>query len=210
MVMRAQLNNAEQEFLRIVQRLQPVGIQDLIEATGVTATAVRHRLGRLQELGLIDRVSVKQDRGRPSHQYQLTNSGIRVLGDETPDLAALLWNQIQAIEDPRTRAQLLNNVKSAMVQRMGSVAANQELPKRVQDLCDSLETRGLMVESGIAGELPVIREHSCPYHAVAQVDTGICELEKEAFAEVLGAPVQLSNCRLDGHRCCEFQVGVPS
>lgn len=205
-----QLDAVETSFLKTIQRVQPVSIQGLVDAVGVTATAVRHRLTHFQELGLVDRVAVPQERGRPSHAYRLTNHGLRLLGDETSELAVLLWREIQSIADPEVRGRLLSRVKADLVQRLGSVAASGSIVDRVQSLCDSLEDRGLMVESELGGVLPVIREHSCPYHAVAQVDTAICEMEQEAFSQVLGAPVELSACRLDGHRCCEFQVGVPS
>ncbi len=193
-----------------MQRVQPVNIQGLVEAVGVTATAVRHRLSHLQSLGLIDRVTVPQQRGRPSHEYRLTAAGVRLLGDETSELAVLLWREIQSIEDPEVRQRLLGRVKADLVRRLGSFVSSASISDRVQNLCHSLEDRGLMVESELTGALPLIREHSCPYHAVAQSDAAICEMEQEAFAEVLGAPVELSACRLNGHRCCEFQVGVPS
>ena len=203
-------DQGEISFLRTLQRLQPAGVQELIEAVGVTATAVRHRLTRLQERGWVDRVTFKRDRGRPSHQYRLTASGVRALGDETADLAVLLWKEIQGIANSELRTQLLSRIQENLVDRLGTVSSGDSLSQRVERLCGSLEDRGLMVESEFSGSLPIIREHSCPYHAVAQVDTAICEMEQEAFSKVLGVPVELSACRLDGHRCCEFQVGVPS
>lgn len=203
-------DQSEIQFLRTLQRIQPAVIQELIDAAGVTATAVRHRLTRLQERGWVDRVTLKQERGRPSHQYRLTPAGVKVLGDETTDLAVLLWKEIQSLPNSELRVQLLSRIRESLIGRLGTVSPVDSLSERVEQLCGSLEGRGLMVESEFSGALPIIREHSCPYHAVAQVDTAICEMEQEAFSHVLGVPVELSACRLDGHRCCEFQVGVPS
>lgn len=208
----AQVDQSETKFLRTLQRVQPATVRELISETGVTATAVRHWLTRLGDLGLIGREAVKQTRGRPQHRYRLTDSGIRVLGDETPELAVLLWQEIQSIEDAEVRERLLARVKREFVERLGGFDQNEttNLAQRVESLRKRLESRGLMAEVTLEGDLPVIREHSCPYHAVAQVDSAICDIEQEAFAEVLGTSVELSACRLDGHRCCEFQIGSSS
>ena len=205
-----QLNTGDIEFLQSLQRLQPAGIQELVASTGVTATAVRHRLNRLQEQNLVSRISVPQERGRPAHQYEVTRQGLQVLGDESADLTALLWRELRKLEDDTVKQRLLASVRTALVERLGGVSTTSPLATRVQELCSSLEERGLLVESELAGELPVIREHSCPYLSIAQEDSTICDIEREAFSAVLQVPVALSQCRMDGHRCCEFQVGVPS
>jgi predicted ArsR family transcriptional regulator len=205
-----QLNSGDLEFLQLLQRLQPAGIQELVDHAGVTATAIRHRLNRLQENELVSRISIPQERGRPAHQYEVTRKGLQILGDESADLTALLWRELQKLEDESVRNRLLASVKTALVERLGTVSASSSLMTRVQELCSSLEGRGLLVESEVAGKLPVIREHSCPYLAIAQEDSTICDIEREAFSTVLQVPVALSRCRMDGHRCCEFQVGVPT
>src|SRR5437660_1626524 len=64
-------------------------------------------------------------------------------------------------------------------------------------------------EIGAGGALPILRENNCPYSELADGDRGICELEQEVFQRVLGADVKLSQCCLDGHHCCEFEVSQP-
>lgn len=59
-------------------------------------------------------------------------------------------------------------------------------------------------------QLPVLAAQACPYPDLAEQDRGICSLEKMVFAELLGAPVKLATCRLDGDSCCTFQPGVSS
>ena len=56
-----------------------------------------------------------------------------------------------------------------------------------------------------SGRLPILRENNCPYLELASSDPAICELEKEVFRKVLGSEVELTQCCLDGHTCCEFQ-----
>lgn len=201
------------QLLQAVQRLDRPVVSQLCEQMGVTATAVRQRLSRLQAMGCIERETVRRERGRPQHRYRLTDTGIRQLGDRSGELAALLWQEISQIKENDVRRELLGRIRSRLIAGFGQELGEGNLHERMHQLRNSLESRGLMAEiedTEELGELPILREHSCPYQDLAAVDPAICEVEASVYAELLGAPVELSACRLDGHRCCEFQVGAPS
>ena len=53
--------------------------------------------------------------------------------------------------------------------------------------------------------LPLLTVAECPYPELAEKDRGICAVEKMLFAKLLDEPVRLSQCRLDGHSCCQFR-----
>ena len=69
-----------------------------------------------------------------------------------------------------------------------------------------LRTLGFEVEilDTDQGILPILRENTCPYHDLAAQDASICDLEQTVFAEVLGVPVNRTQCCRDGDRHCEF------
>jgi predicted ArsR family transcriptional regulator len=204
-------NQSDQEFLSTLHRLEPATIQELCDAVGVTATAVRQRLLRLQSEGLIRREIFRQERGRPSHTYEVTEPGLRLLGDDHAEIAAVLWREIMRIEPPDVRQQVLEGVKEALVKRFGERQDDSSLVGRLQRLAESLTEHGFDVEVDLDNTehgLPILRERSCPYHELVEEDSSICDLEQSVFSELLGVPVELSSCRVDGHRCCEFQVGV--
>ena len=54
--------------------------------------------------------------------------------------------------------------------------------------------------------LPLLTVAECPYPELAEKDRGICAVEKMLFAKLLDEPVRLSQCRLDGHSCCQFET----
>lgn len=202
-------DKADQSFLATLQRLQPATIQDLCDATEVTATAVRQRLLRLQSDGLVERQLSRQERGRPCHVYTLTEAAAKVLGDDHAEVAAILWREIMRVSDLRVRQEILENVKSALVQRFGA-QRDDSLAGRLQKMCSVLAEHGFDVDYSVeesSSALPILREHNCPYHEIAAEDTSFCDLERAVFSEMLGVPVVLSSCRLDGHSCCEFEVG---
>jgi predicted ArsR family transcriptional regulator len=54
--------------------------------------------------------------------------------------------------------------------------------------------------------LPVLTSHACPYPQLAEQDRGVCSAERLMLEDLVGAPVKLSECRLDGDDCCRFTV----
>lgn len=209
--MRTTIDSDDREFLDQLHRIGPAAtIQEICAVLGVTATAVRQRLARLQSLDLITRETVRAGRGRPHHAYRLTEAGLRELGDNYADLAMILWRELQNIEQPAVRARLLDGVQRSLVQQYGRDVRGTSLYERVSQLRDALIDRGFDVEVDSSGELPILRENNCPYIELASSDSSICELEHAVFQKVLGAELKLAQCCLDGHSCCEFQpAGAP-
>jgi len=203
--MRVSLEPADLEFLSNLQRIGPRTVQEICETAGVTATAVRQRLTRLQGCGLVARERIRHGRGRPHYVYKVTELGSRHLGDNYGDLALILWRELNAIENPVVREDVQRRVREAMVRRLG-VHGEGRLRERLKVLASSLSTRGFDVEFDDAPPLPVLREHNCPYLELAEEDRGVCEMERQVFEQALGVEVKLAQCCLDGHRCCEFEV----
>lgn len=208
--MRSALDDGDLAFLRELHRLGGANVHDLCAALKVTATAVRQRLVRLQRQGLIDRTAVRTGRGRPHHSYVLTDAGQRELGDNYTELALLLWDELQQIEEPMVRERVLGRMQDRMVQHYGGRLTARTLGQRMDQLRGTLEERGFAVEVGVSDDLPVLRERHCPYHDLAAMDDAICHLEQKVFEQVLGSPLVLAQCCRNGDECCEFRPAAPS
>ena len=204
--MKPALETNDREFLEQLHRLGAVTIQDICDAIGVTATAVRQRLVRLQGAGLVTREIMRAGRGRPRHVYKVTPAGQRELGDNYSDLALTLWRGIQEIEQPEIRATLIERVREALVSHYGGVANGASLDKRLHQLGSALRARGFDVEIDTTKSLPILREHACPYLELASSDADICRLEQEVFQAILQTDVVLKQRCVDGHTCCEFHA----
>lgn len=208
--MRSALDDGDLAFLRELHRLHEANVHDLCAALGVTATAVRQRLVRLQRQGLIDRTAVRAGRGRPHHKYVVTDLGQRELGDNYAELALLLWDELQQIEEPAVRTHVLGRMQDRMVQHYGGRLTGRTLPERMKQLRGVLHERGFLVEIDQRGDLPVLRERHCPYHDLAARDGAICDLEQKVFEQMLGSPLVLTQCCRNGDDCCEFQPAGPT
>lgn len=202
--MKVSVEQSDDQFLQQLHQAGGGTVQELCEAAGVTATAVRQRLSRLQHLGLIERQTVRAGRGRPHHAYRVTDAGQQKLGDNYTELALLLWDELHGIEETAVRERVTNRIREALVQRYGSSVRGASLVERFGELKTSLVDHGFRVEVDAQGQLPVLRETNCPYHELALRDSSICELEQQVFEQVLGTPLKLASCCRDGHSCCEF------
>ena len=199
------VSEADRDLLARLNRRGRAGVEDLCEDLGVTATAVRQRLGRLSDGGLIDRAPVNVGRGRPKHLYGLTAAGKRALGSNYRELADAMWSALSEVEDEAVRSFLFGRLQDALVARYGGESDGAgELADRLAGLRDALRVHGYQVELDVTGDRPVLREHHCPYLDISEDDPRICELEQRVFARVLGAGVELTRCCRDGDACCEF------
>jgi predicted ArsR family transcriptional regulator len=195
-------------ILDLLRKRESLTVAQLADYMSVTATAVRQRLNRLMGMGLIERRATKAARGRPSHHYALTASGRRKTGSNFADLAVALWEEVRAIKDPEVRKGLLQRIAQRMAEQMAASgsAPGVSLAERMQSVANLFHERGIPFEVETHGALPVLTALACPYPGLAETDRTVCSMERLAFSEMLGEPVRLTRCRLDGETCCTFET----
>jgi DeoR family transcriptional regulator, suf operon transcriptional repressor len=220
-------------LLDLLRRRGPLRIEELTVAAKVTATAVRQRLSRLMESGLVERSVCNSHRGRPSHRYGLTTKGERGPGDNFADLAVVLWREIRAIKDPEVRRGLYQRLASGMADQMRAEVVGETPDERMRSVAAVFARRkvSLAVEDSAAHRrteaartggdadaltvtapnrefvpLPILTALACPYPELAEEDAGICAVERMMFAELIGTNVRLAECRLSGDHFCRFAM----
>ena len=222
----AAIDTRDREILEYLHQSDGADVQALCDLLGVTRTAVRQRISRLESAGLIvsdlqgqgqgqgrgQGQGQGQGRGRPRHVYRVTSEGLHALGQNYRQLAVVLWEAITGFEDEGVRVQLLGRVRDVLAERFRRhLGGCDSLDDRLDLLASEMKSSGFNVESDHQGGLRILRETSCPFPMLAEVDEAICQVERQVLEQVLGAPVEFrARCR-DGHGCCEFQVlNVPS
>ncbi len=208
----AAIDTRDREILEYLHQSAGVDVQSLCELLGVTRTAVRQRISRLESAGLIVSDLQGQSRGRPRNIYRVTAEGLHALGENYRQLAVVLWEAITGFEDEDVRIRLLARVRDVLAERFRrQLGSCENLDDRLDLLASEMKSSGFNVESDHQGGLRILRETSCPFPLLAEVDDAICQVERQVLEQVLGAPVEVrSRCR-DGHGCCEFQVlNVPT
>jgi predicted ArsR family transcriptional regulator len=200
--------SADAEVLKLLRRSGSMSVGELAAAMAVTSTAVRQRLTRLMGQGLVGREPKRSGRGRPTHRYSLTELARRQLGHNFADLALVLWREIRAVANPEVRRGLLQRVAESMAALYRDQVVGRSLDERLLSLAALFGQRRvpLSIGSPATGGLPVLTVHDCPYPELAEQDRGICAVEKMLFSQLLNEDFKLSQCRLDGGDCCQFEM----
>jgi len=208
---------SDRALIDYLRRQEQARVSDLVDFFGVTATAIRQRLARLIEQGLVLRESEPGGRGRPTHWHSLSRKGIRAAGDNYEDLASIMWLEVRAVQDPDVRRGLLQRIVHRMADGYHENMEGSTLRERMTSLAKLMgqrdvpfEVNSTAAESVAEGQLPVLTALACPYPDLAEQDRAICAMEKMLFSEVLGSRMQLSACRLDGDNCCTFEASPVS
>ena len=132
-----------------------LGFGELADHLGVTATAVRQRLDRLMQAGMVERRTVAKPRGRPSHAYSLTATGRRLGGDNFRDLAMVLWKEVRSVTDDTVRRGLLNRIAGALADVYRDRVTGKTPADRLADVAAVFADRNVAC-SVEHGALPVL------------------------------------------------------
>lgn len=194
-------------MIALLRKVPTMTVGQLTEAMGVTATAVRQRLNRLMTLDLVERSHVAEGRGRPVHQYLLTDQGRRSSANNLDDLAVVLWEEVQKIEDPVTRQSVISGAAERLAQKYDSETNGSTVQERMRSLVQLFAERQIPISFEDVNGLPVIKVDGCPYPTLAQGNREICDMEQDLLSKVIGSPVDRCQCRQDGDQCCTYEAG---
>jgi predicted ArsR family transcriptional regulator len=217
-------DSGDTRVLELLRQHGAMTVNQVAQATSVTPTAVRQRLARLMSQGLVERHVPRHGgppagegegegqqrgtsgRGRPSHWYVLTELARRQVGSNFADLAMVLWREIRAVKDLEVRRGLLQRIAVALAGMYRGEIHGATLAARMQALKELFARRRVPLEVEPGAHAPVLTVVDCPYPELAEEDRGICAVERMLFAELLQSPLRLSQCRLEGHGCCQFET----
>ncbi len=197
--------SSDAALLNLIRRSGGATVAELAEAAEVTPNAIRQRLTRLMAQGLIQRHEQRSGRGRPTHRYELTEKARRQAGSNFADLAVVMWRELRNVPDLQVRRGLLKRLAGKMAELYASDVRGTNLSERMESVAELFAERAVEFETEQSAGLPVLNAVTCPYPELAEQDRTICSMERILFSELLGEPVTLSRCRLDGENCCTFQ-----
>ena len=195
---------ADADVLNLLTDSGPLAISGIGQHLAVTRTAVHERLLRLTAEGLVDRELVRGGRGRPSYRYLLSPKARKLAGNNFADLAAVLWQEVLCIEDSRRPQRIVRRIAGALKALYANAIHGTTLKARMESLRELLQKRRVRCDVDTRSRDPTFTLRDCPYLDLADVDSTICQVETMLFSQLLGNEVVLSQCRLDGHACCQF------
>jgi len=205
------LSQPDADVVQLLLEHDECSVVQLEEYLHVTATAVRQRLTRLMAAGLVDRTTESGGRGRPVHQYRLTGSGRKAVGNNLADFAGALWQQIQNIPDDTVRQTIIAGAAESLAETYCASIDGQSIEDRIRSVASFFNDREIPVSvEENNGGLPTLKILACPYPDLVNDNHELCEMERQLFSKVTGGSFELCQCRQDGDQCCKFQASASS
>ena len=211
--------------LRVVSQSGPVSIAALVDALGLTETAVRRHVDNLAAAGLVESRDAREGagprrRGRPARAWVLSPAGHRALASDYDDLAgeALRFLRRTAGEEA---VQAFAEQRIAGLERRlaGRVTTAGDSPaERTGALVEALTAEGYSASARPVGTpggpaaltgVQLCQGH-CPVQHVASEFPELCEAETEAFSRLLGVHVQRLATLAHGDHVCTTFVPTPT
>jgi DeoR family suf operon transcriptional repressor len=199
-------NTPAARVLKAIQVRGQANIKDLADDLGVTPSAVRMHLTQLQASGAIRADKVREGVGRPYFVYSVTPEAHSLFYRDYGDLAKLLLEEVASMQGADALQGVLRRVGDRLANTYRDQIGGRELADRVQAWANLLDQRGVAVEIEMSDGGYMLREYGCPYHNVALENRAVCEMERQVMARLLASGVKLTQCVLDGHRGCQFEI----
>jgi predicted ArsR family transcriptional regulator len=182
---------------------EPVGVQAVSAALGVSRNAAHQHIVALEREGLIERAAVIRTRGRPSRGYRLSSAGKASFPRQYALLARQMLGELARHLGP-------DELRVAL-RRIGLSLADSLRGEMGSDPDDNIQRiAGLMRELGyesrtIEGEGGLeIEAHNCVFHDLAMANPAICEVDLALLRSLSGKTVEHSRCMARGERSCRF------
>ena len=191
----------------------------LVEATGLSKTAVRAHLVRMERDGAIARVAYESDGpGRPPAAFELTDEGATLFPSDDSLLLSSLMRFLEKSENKVDVAAFFSQMWSdrmhELLEALGVTDVSEsDLDARVNAIQATLTSRNFMPvidrESCSDGSQVVrIRECNCPFPAAAGASETPCRFEIDFLSQVLGTrprSVSFATSRKDS---CTFEFVI--
>ncbi|SEH00645.1 Predicted transcriptional regulator, ArsR family [Nonomuraea solani] len=196
---------------RLILEHGPVAAAALGERLGLTPAAVRRHLDALLADGMIEPRTVRprgqRGRGRPAKLFAITDAGRSAFEHAYDDLAESALRFIAERMGQDAVADFARSQVSSLRRRLEPAMRTVPADQRVQVLAQALSVEGYAASASKAksgGDQ--LCQHHCPVaHAAAEFPQ-LCEAETEAFAQLLGTPVQRLATIAHGDGVCTTHV----
>ncbi len=199
---------AAMRVMRLLVGRRPRPINDLVDATGVTRTAVTEQLHELASAGFVERRTERlEGRGRPRHLYFATDSAMILLfGNSQRMVVPAIWQAIHEVGGKPLSRKVLRRVSRALAEHYNQRITAEDPQQRLMEFTELLREEGGLVEALNQGGQLVLRKRSCPFVSMLDDRHSVCCVDQQMMAEVVGRRVKRMTCRYEGDPCCTFEI----
>jgi predicted ArsR family transcriptional regulator len=205
----APVSPAGMRVVRLLVGRRPQSVAELMEAAGVTRTAVTEQLHELLAGGFVERTTERPNgRGRPRHLYRVTNLALLLLfAGNQQLLVPALWEALEETGGDELKRKVLKRVSRKMAGHYKDRITGKTPQERLAQLADALRDEGCVVEIDESGNGQVVlQKRSCQFFSMFEDTRSVCLVEHEMLRSLVRAPVRQIASRHDGDVCCSFAI----
>jgi predicted ArsR family transcriptional regulator len=184
---------------------EPLGVQTLAAALGVSRNAAHQLVAALEREGLVERAATIRTRGRPSRGFRLSAAGRATFPRQYALLASQLLAELSRHLPPDRLHETMERIGSSLAATLPAVdAASPDSIAKIAALMRNLGYESKAVEGA---EGPEIEAHNCVFHDLAMAEPAICEVDLSLLRALSGKTVEHRRCMARGEGSCRFAFG---
>ncbi len=195
-------------MMKLLVGKPPQTVQDLIDASDVTRTAITEQLNELLAAGFVERqTQPPSGRGRPRHLYSATKTALMCLFPNSQHLVVpAIWSAVEEVGGAKLTRQVLRRIVRTLADHYKHKIKSKEPEQRLRELAKLLRKEGGLVEVVNEGKQLVLRRRSCQFITMLDENRSVCTVDLQLLTQVIGRPIRRTACRLEGASCCTFVI----
>ncbi len=204
----ASVSAAGMRLVKLLVGNPPMTVAEMMDATGVTRTAVTEQLGELMAGGFVERhLERLPGRGRPHHRYTATHAALLLLFASAQGLMVpAMWKAIEEAGGESLMQRVMRSVAHQLAQHYRKRIRAKSPRKRLEQMSAVLRDEGALVEAVEENGGLVLRKRSCPFISMLDEKRAVCHIDEEMISVVVGHPVRRVGYRHEGEPCCSFEL----
>lgn len=182
---------------------EPLGVQALATALGISRNAAHQQTVALEREGLIERASAIRTKGRPSQGYRLSAAGKATFPRQYALLARQLFEELSRHLGPRELPLAMERIGKTLAGTLSAGIDQDQVVPSIAALMRELgyESKAIEGQDGLE-----IEAHNCVFHDLAVADPSICEVDLALLRSLSGKSVEHRRCMARGESSCRFAL----
>jgi predicted ArsR family transcriptional regulator len=185
---------------------EPLGVQALAAALGVSRNAAHQHVAALEREGLIERASAIRTKGRPSQGFRLSAAGRATFPRQYALLSRQLLSELSRHLAPDQLAETMARIGETLA---SGVADRIDPADPIPSIAALMRQLGYESTAVNGADGPEIEAHNCVFHDLAMADQAICDVDLALLRALSGKAVEHRRCMARGERSCRFGFKSP-
>lgn len=179
---------------------------DIADHLGVTKTAAKEHIIKLEHMDLITFQDAKGSVGRPKRSYKLTENGHEIFPKQYSWLSSVLLELLAEDLGPNMVSRIMKDLGKKVASSMSDRFKNKSDPQLLKEITKAMNElgyRSFLKQSDIR-KGAILEASNCVYHKTAKEHPELCQFDIQFLESASGMKVKLESCIARGGAICRF------